>query len=273
MQNLSLVDETFDVNFTHEYILSILISQDGFSFCILDTIQNKAVCLYHQDTFTNKADFQQKKIRSIYAEVDLLELPYKKTILHYSSPDRTTLIPEKLFSDESLSSIYSTIFDSDKNSEILNTYIPSFETYALFGIQHPILSIINEKHPGINIYNDVRLTVKNHQPGKETLFVSIYRKQISIMFVGSSINFYNSYYYEGENDMLYYILGVTKSMNKQPSSVVLNGIVNKHSTIYHNLRQYFEQVSIAENNKNIHYSYLLEKLPDARFINLFNSFS
>ena len=273
MQKLSLVDETFDVNFTQEYILSILISQDGFSFCILDTIQNKAVCLYHQDTFTDKADFQQKKIRSIYEEADLLELPYKKTILHYSSPDRTTLIPQKLYSDESVSSIYSTIFNLDKNSEILNTHIPSFETYALSGIQHSILSILNEKHPSTSINNDVRLTVKNHQHGKETLIISIYRKQISIMSIGDSINYFNAFYYEGENDMLYYILGATKSLDKQPSYVVLEGIVNKHSSIYHHLRQYFEQVSIAENCKDIHYSYLLDKLPDARFINLFNSFS
>ena len=273
MQKLSLVDETFDINLTSEYFLSILVSLDGFSFSILDSIQNKIVYLYNQDTFTNETDFYLKKIKSVFDETDLLTLPYKKIRIYYSSPEKTTLVPQEIFRPDELSGIYNLTFGLNNNNKIQYSFIQSFNSYVIFGTDKLLLSFLKEKYPEIEIQNELALSAYNLQNGKKTLKVRILRKKMEIMVTWPKLNFYNSFSYEGENDMLYYILGVARELEEQPEYVILDGRVNKHSEIYHRLRQYFSHVSIMEYNTGINYSYLIDRLPDARFCNLFNSFS
>ena len=273
MQKLSLVDETFDFNLTTEYNLSILVSLDGFSFSILDSIQNKVVCLYHQDIFTNEPDFHLKKIKSGFEEVNLLDLPYKKVRIYYSAPGKTTIVPAAAFRPELAADFYRLTFETDRNSSLMHRYIPSLDICALYEINHSLCSFLKEKYPEIEIQHDLILSGYDLQQGKPLLKIKILRKQLEIIAsTGKGISFYNSFYYEGENDMLYYILGTVKQINEQPDKVILDGMVNKHADIYHRLRQYFEQVHVADNNRNIHYSYLIERLPDARFTSFFNSF-
>jgi len=103
--------------------------------------------------------------------------------------------------------------------------------------------------------------------------VRILRKQLVVLTLQDNINFYNSYSYEGENDILYYLLGAVKNMELKPEAVILDGMVSQREGICHRLRQYFEHVELAGNNPQVHYSRLLGQLPNARFTNLFNSFS
>ena len=100
MQRISLVDETFDINFTLEYKLSIQLSLDGFSFSILDQIQNKVIYLYHQELFDAEPEFLLKRIKAIYDESDLLDLPFKKTRIIIVAPNRTSLVPVDFFQKE-----------------------------------------------------------------------------------------------------------------------------------------------------------------------------
>ena len=273
MQKVSLVDETFDLNFTQEYILSIQVNLDGFSFSILDSIQNKIVYLFHQDTFTNDPVFQLKKIMTVYQEADLLERPFKKTKLYLSAPEKTTLVPSPLFRPDEADRLHRLAFDTSAKEDVLYTHLPQAESVALFSIHKDLRSFLCEKHPGLDIHNDFVVSLSHFPADKLILHVRIFRKQLVVWAYDREIRFYNSFYYEGENDQLYYILGAANSMGIEPDQVILDGMVNKHSEIYHRLRQYFQSVSVATNNKNIHYSYLIDRLPDARFTNLFNSFS
>lgn len=273
MQRLSLVDESFDLNFINEYILSILVSQDGFSFSILDTVSNKVICLYHQDTFTNEPGFHLKKINTIYNEVDLLTFPYKETRIFFSMPDKTTLVPIAVFNQNLAENFYRLALNPGRNSKILFSLVPEMASYAVYEVDRAIHDVLQEKHPVSFMQNELVLSGYNCPPGIALLKVRILRKQLSIMALQDHINFYNTYVYEGENDMLYYILGTIENMDLKPEAIILDGIINRHEAIYHRLRQYFDRVELADKNPRIHYSRLLDQLPDARFVSLFNSLS
>ena len=273
MQRLSLVDESFDLNLTKEYILSIQVSLDGFSFSVLDSIRKKVICLYHQDTFTSEPGFHLKKINTIYNEVDLLALPYKKTKIYFSAPDKTTLVPIAAFNQDLVEDFYRMTIDAGRNSKILFSLVPDMASYAIYEVDHAVHTLLQEKHPESVMQNDIVLSGCGCPPGITVMKIRILRKQLVILTLNDHINFYNSYYYEGENDMLYYILGAIKNMDLKSEAIILDGMVNKNESIYHRLKQYFEHVDLTVNNPRIHYSHLLDHLPDGRFISLFNSFS
>jgi hypothetical protein len=93
----------------------------------------------------------------------------------------------------------------------------------------------------------------------------------TILVVDESVRFFNSFFYTNENDLLYYILNVSKSIAGAAPQVLLNGRVNKRSAIFHRLRQYFNEVDIVGRTTEVYYSYLFDQLPDARFVNLLNT--
>ena len=274
MQKLSLADETFDLNYTLNYNLSIQVSLDGFSFSILDTIQNKVIYLYHQSMFTGKAEFLLKKIKSIYDESDLLELPYKEVKILFLVPDQTTIIPSDYFEESDSLTYFNTLFDADHHSVLLSDRVVRYNQRVIYRIHAGILKFLHEKHPSAKLKNNLTLFSSLFQDCDNTEFtLSIYRKFISILAVDSGkIIFFNSFYCDGENDILYYSLGTLKTIDKIPKKIILSGIVNKHAAIYHRLRQYHEQIVIDEKPAGLHYNDLIDRLPDARFVNLFNSF-
>lgn len=272
MQRISLIDETFDINFTLEYKLSIQLSLDGFSFSILDQIQNKVIYLYHQELFDAEPEFLLKRIKAIYEESDLLHLPFKKTRIIIVAPNRTSLIPEGVFLEENASDYLKMTFLPSENKVACCSLIPNAGYYAVFEVPQVILDYLKEKHPLAKIESNFSVAYPSHSEADSILKVTVYKKHVVITALNSEgLQFHNCFFYDGEQDMLYYILGAVKNLPFEPGKVVLDGIINKHETIYHRLRQYFQQVEIASNPTNIHFSYLLEKLPDARFINLFNS--
>lgn len=273
MQRISLVDETFDLNFTLEYLLSIQLSLDGFSFSILDTIQNKVIYLFHQDLYEAEPDFLLKRLKSIYEESDLLELPFKKTRILISAPGRTSLVPESIYQTDQLENYHRAAFNSRPGFVSQSTPIPAFGQWAVYDAPQLIVDFFTEKHRGAELMNDARVACPEFIRSKNVLKVTVLKKHLILTAIDDKeLCFYNSFFFDTENDMLYFILGAVKQFKQEPDHVLLDGQVNKHATIYHRLKQYFNQVEIATNPRGIHFSYLFDKLPDARFVTLFNSF-
>ena len=71
MPFLELFDETLDINSTENYELSIQISPDGFSFCLLDIIRNKFVLIRAFEPVENK-QFNSQKLNEILSQDDFL---------------------------------------------------------------------------------------------------------------------------------------------------------------------------------------------------------
>ena len=273
MQHLLLVDETFDLNFTQEYYLSIQLCLDGFSFCIRDGLQNKYIYLFHKE-LSGDPRFLPKKLSDIYEEFDILKADFKTTRIICSYPGKSTLIPEAFFSDKYAVDQYQLIQELEKGEELYHLPMKKYRSVLQMVIPKKVRTFLQEKHPGVIFENDTTIFLNQymHKEGDAPLLlIQLYKSQVTICMVDETIRFYNSFYYVNENDLLFYILNVSKSLDQTNYKVVLNGMVNKRSVIYHRLRQYFKDVMVVGRNPDVYYSYLFDQLPDARFVNLLNS--
>lgn len=68
--------------------------------------------------------------------------------------------------------------------------------------------------------------------------------------IGNQPHYYNSFHYKNKEDLLYYILLVYKMLNLEPNSypMILSGMIEKDSEIFHLLFQYIRNVYIDESN-------------------------
>lgn len=272
MQHLLLVDETFDINFTQEYCLSIQFSLDGFSFCILDGLQNKYIYLFHKELSGNPR-FLIKKLDDIYSEFEILEANFKTTRIIYVSPGKINLIPDQFFSEANAVDIYQINKELEPGEELYHLPVKKFRSILQLAVPKKVKDFLVDKHPGTIIQNDIAtfLNQYEHKAGTLLLYIHLHKNMVTIFVLDESVRFFNSFFYTNENDLLYYILNVNKTVLDASPQVLLNGRANKRSAIFHRLRQYFKVVDIVGRTPEVYYSYLFDQLPDARFVNLLNT--
>lgn len=274
MHKLSLVDETFDSNLTFEYHLSIQIDLDGFCFSILDSIQNKVIYLFYQELFDNKPEFVLKHLESIYKESDLLNFNYKQTSIILANSVKQQLIPSDIFINKSIEQYQQVAFQKTDEEHTEYFTLKEFNQQLILSSPKAIRSFLAEKHPQAIFTTNLGCWEKqiSSSSSLNTAFIHISKRYVSIILCNdkgfTSFNTYPWYY---ESDLLYFILGNIKNQDITIDQITLSGIVNRFSYIFHQLKSYFKKVQIIDRPEKIDYSYLLEKLPDARFIDLFNN--
>ncbi|MFV0522634.1 MAG: DUF3822 family protein [Mangrovibacterium sp.] len=273
MQKLSLVDETFDPNLTFEYNLSIRLTPDGFSFSMLDTLQNKVVYLFYQELFDSKPEFVLKHLQTIYEESDLINLVYKRTVVLLANSNKLQLIPSFIFADDEIDQYQQLVFSriASYHTECFNLQNTDYK--LVLSTPKIIRSFLGEKHSDAVFMPDLINWEKQLGNRSNLAFVSIAKREVFILLydIEGKLCSFNSYPWYQESDLLYFILGSIKNQGMATEHVLLSGIVNKFSYIYHQLKSYFKRVEIKDRSKEIYYSYLFDKLPDARFIDLFSS--
>jgi len=273
MHTLSLVDEAFDINSTSEYYLSIRISTNGFSFVVGDPVQKKTLVLFHQDLFINNSEIFLDKLKAVYSEMEMIRLPYKKTGIFYSIPEKTFLIPNEFHTEEKANEIYS--FQSEKsfNEKIILSESPFFDNFIVFSIPESIFIFLKYKYPDTEIINDLVLTGIPQNKEESTFHVFISRQSIEILLIEKGhIKFYNTFPYRNNNDILYSVIGSVRAMDKHPDIVYTDGYINKESDIFKLLSSYFKKVYISDDTKD-KFTHLYTGTNDARFNRLYNSFS
>lgn len=190
--------------------LSILITQDGFSFCVLST--KKEIIGYEKVIISKTSNYAkelllklQNKIHADFAKTNKISL----VTLTYEN-DTFSLVPQVFFDSTKLSHYikYSTpilandffAFDILKNLSLANVYIPYVhinnylhEVFGEFEYQHH-LSLLME-------------SFYNKENNIELCFAVITRNYLNfICFKNEQLILCNAYAYETLEDVAYYIL-------------------------------------------------------------------
>ncbi len=276
MQKLALVDETFDLNFTSEYHLSIQFSLDGLSFCILDGIQKKYVQLAHHPIVSGDSPLLAKHIRDFYNNEEKLNRGFKSTHIIFST-QKATLVPSSYFQKEEVDGIFNLNFGDPSHEQILNNSLSPFSGELGFEIPKRLFDFIGEKHPNIPITHECVPFIwnANHTIHSDIFLAVLIRKDYIwlVYATKNQLKFINSFSYHSDDDMLYFIMNVVSSMEIDPEKtpILLEGIASKKTTIYHRVRQYIKHVQLSSAHPDYHYSYLFDQLPDGRFVTLLNS--
>ena len=103
--DIVFIDETFDLNQTKNYHISIQAGLNGYSFSILDPVRSKYILLRHfafRGTMTTS--LLEDKIVDIQNTDEFLTKEYKSVLFSYQSP-KYTLIPGPLFNKDNLKTL------------------------------------------------------------------------------------------------------------------------------------------------------------------------
>ncbi len=246
MHELSLVDATFLKEKTNLYHLSIQADLSGFSFCVFDNHQQKHIVFrkYILQTHMLIENFL-KQTEELFKTDDLLLLPYASSSFMFLS-QKSTLIPDSYFDKNQLKSYFEFNHPLDALDEIHYNYIPSVDAYNVFTLHNYIATAFSNQFKGIRFYHQAMPFIEkvleySTANQKEVVAIGLYHHFFDIMISsGDKLKLYNTFQYNGPNDVLYFILFICKQFNINPRQLelLLSGELSDLMTYSEAIREY-----------------------------------
>ncbi|NOR76338.1 MAG: DUF3822 family protein [Draconibacterium sp.] len=241
--------ESFDVEKTYEYILSIQVSLDGFSFSIHSQQQNILALKSTQLKISNTVLISRRFNDWLESE-ELIKRPFKKIRVFVFS-NKFTLIPEKYYLDTLKQKVASLLFEENSELEIAENVISKLSTRLIFALPTGLNNVIAEQIGECEIVHPIK-TILNSLPKtfKENGLVLLFdvKDFYIVLFRKDKVLLINNFKMTHVNDVVYYILTTLKQLEIPTSktSLHITDSINKLPEIENSLKTYFNEIEKLE---------------------------
>lgn len=232
--------------------LSIQVSLNGLSFCVLDTVSKRLV-LRHAHTFVDPITPYrlQHELKERLREQGAWEYGFSEVVVIHRNP-LFSLVPQAFFKEADLADYLKynakilptdhLDFDAVEGLDLVNVYVPFANVnnyvYDLFGP-------FEFKHSGTVLLESL---IKLPSIGQGTVcYAHLAESQLDLaVFAHKKLRFYNSFELSGPSDYLYYLLFTLEQLGLDPQRVKLRllGDVEEGDAIFEDSSEYLENVSI-----------------------------
>jgi hypothetical protein len=248
-------DESFDLNNTYEYILSIQVNLDGFSFSVVCPKKNKLVAFKNSLLKISNYSLITRRFKEWIDSETLFQKPFKKIrIIVFGN--KFTLIPEQFSGKELKKEIPSLLFEGNNDLEIVKNSLNKQEAQLLFALPNGLNRVIKEQFDECEILHPIKIATN--------LFLET-EKDYSLLLIFDSNNFYltlfnknnilltNSFSWAHSNDAVYYVLTVLSQLGIEPQSTDLlyAGKVDKEDETIMILEKQFNKTGVLSGNNPI----------------------
>lgn len=278
MQDISFTDKTFDSNQTLLYHLSIQISLDGFSYCILDIPKGKYVLLKEYPLSVRRSGLLAGHIRDIVEKEEVLNREFKSVDILYST-SRFTLVPQAIYSEGAGKKFFNFNNITQKDDCIEKTLLTQAKAYCIYDMPENLKDFISEKFPKSKLYHHIfpliqtALQQNRNTEGRKKIHINFFRDNFDIIVIeGSELLLYNNFNFKNEKDVIYYVMYIFDQLKLSPESseVVFHGKLSTSNPHYTLLKKYVSKVSFSQLDSAYLYSYTFNKVPSHYYSSLFN---
>ncbi len=278
MPFLELFDETLDINSTENYELSVQVSPDDLSFCILDTLRNKFVLLRSYEPEDNSR-FDPYRLNEIIRKDDFLTRHYRKTCL-ITPTSKSTLIPSPLFDDTKKAEYLAFNQIPSDGERVLTNMLRDPDIVIIFSLPDGIADILNSTFPGSFLLHQLKpllqfIKTERRSVGIDYVHVHLERDYLNmVIYDQNTLKFSNTFPYKTISDIEYYVLYVLRRMNvSQHDNVYFSGRVIKQEEVRHAFSNYLTNIRFAVPAGNYTYSYVFSETELSKFLILFSATS
>ncbi len=276
---VSAFDKAINTENTKNYKLSIQLSLDGFSFCILDTERNKYLGIESYDFQGVSSFFTLKNILSEHVPKNKwLKKPYNSVSIIFENP-KTTLVPMPLFDPKQTEKYLDFNHTTEINDVVKFDHLPNLDAVNVYSIPENILNCLMKNFPDAGIHHfagslieTLLIKYKNRSDG-HLVFANIRKSWFDIIVLKNrQMIYFNSFKYKASEDFVYFLIYVFEQINLNPeeNELILTGNILKMSSLFEITFKYIRKVSFAGRNNNFDYSYVFDEIQPHFYYNLLN---
>jgi hypothetical protein len=278
MRDISFIDKTYDSTLTYSYHLSIQISLDGFSFCILDIPKGKYIVLKEFNFFLKRPRLLFKHVQEIISGEEMLNQDFKSIEILYST-NVFTLVPQAFFQKGAIEKYVSFNHIHERGFITERAFFPKSETWCIYDIPENLKDYLLSKFPKAifrhNLFPLVESVLKTNRnfADRQQVHLNFFRSYFEVVAIsGIKLTFCNAFNYMNEKDALYYLLYIFDQLKlpAETTDLVVHGQLSQVAPLYHLFKKYIKRTSFAKPNTMFSYSYTFSQLPEHYFTSLFD---
>lgn len=203
-----------DLNKSEQYILSIRLSADGFSFVIHHPQYEEYRCTTYP---VNPSYSMTANIKKMLAVTDELKSTFQTKNILFDTP-RFTLVPFEIFEDEQAEDLFYHNYTKKENETILCNILGKSNVTLLFGMDKHAHQLLAEQLPEARIYACISplieyFTIKNKEENDKSLYVHLHTNKMDIFaFDRGKLLIANTFQCKQLSDKAYYILYIWQQL-------------------------------------------------------------
>jgi hypothetical protein len=244
MHNLVTDRLLFDIEKTYEYILSIQVRLDGFSFSILSN--NQSIAFKSVQLKISSNTLITRHFAEWTEQEELLQKPFKKISIVIFT-EKFSLIPDDFFKESLKIEISELLFGENYETEIAVNSISKFGTRLIFALPKGLNKVILEKFGECEIIHPVKTVLNNLPETEKNGLVLLLNKNsfYAVLYNSNNILLANSFYTAHATDVVFYLLTMLKQFGIQTSQtgLFIADSINKLPKVEDALQPYFENIN------------------------------
>jgi Protein of unknown function (DUF3822) len=173
---------------------------------------------------------------------------------------QSILMSLKEYKQEDAALLLSTVSGNTGNANIISELIAEWQLYNIYAVPKEMQEQLIQKFPVARCRHQYSLAIKNVNAGDVGGSLSVdFGKDDFTLIAAKSGKFLlaQTFEYATPEDVLFYLLKTCQqfSLSQQEVQLQLSGLIDKQSSLYNELYQYFKNVEFREANWNIESKY------------------
>jgi len=236
-------------------VLSVRLGEKHGSFAITDKSGNELYQLFYCTT----DEWNEKELTNFLTSYPALNNSFYQVQVAYDFP-HSILHSSKEYEQEDAGLLLSSLGFNNGNANVITEPIAEWQLNNIYAVPKEIQEWVNRIFPVSKFRHQYSLEMKNiNSVSAGGSMLVDFRKDDFTMLVtkGSEFLFAQTFDYSTPADVLYYLLKTCQqfSLSQKELQLQLSGLVDKQSSLYNELHQYFITIIFREANWNVSNEY------------------
>lgn len=220
-------------------LLAIRVGECYCSFAIIDLATTQLTRMAHY----GEEEITASHLDEIFSANPDLNKNFTDVLVCYDYPQHT-MIPSEHYRAEDAPVLLQAMCGNNSNASIVSELVPGWQMYSVYAVPKDIYEWMNRKFPAGKYWHHYSVAIKSIAGADASGCISIDLGTDNFsLVVGKSSSFLlaQNFSYSSPADVLYYLLKVCQQFNlkQQDVNLILSGLIEKDSSLYKVLHQYF----------------------------------
>jgi hypothetical protein len=245
-------DDSFDIEKTKQYSLSIQVSLDGFSFLVVHTSEKRVVAYKNTPLKISSENLLARRLKEWFEAEGLLKKPFK-IVSVFIFTENFTLVPADYSGDKPIENLTSQLFQQDSNNKLIVNKIDVLNAQLIFPLPTDVMEVLHiHFNNNIDIIHPITsLLICPVESKKRNSAVLLTTKKYFYLIVtrNRKLILANSFQAEHLNDLVYNVLNTFQQLEiaRSETDLYVSGSRNVNNEIENLLKPYFENISNLKN--------------------------
>lgn len=228
---------------------SLLAIQAGKSH-LSYSLTNRGGDELYQLHYFSLINWTKETIDKLLAALPVAESVYSTVEFSFET-DEFTLLPVAGFQEDKLVATHNALHPYSDNCLFKKDSLAEWQLYVGYTIPALLMNALHNRYPEVRTRHYIKLALQqagqSDMQGK--LIVNIRPNHFFILLLRNNrFLFAKEFFYETPADVLYYLLKICEDqlLSTSEVEVELMGLIEKDSSLYHELRQYFAYLAFRE---------------------------